>query len=208
MKYEITQSLISAWQYTFECWEGQEEAAMNAFLLALRGEKEELTEEQAQNIKNGHDFENMVYLKASEKPVAVNPKWERGVDELAGIVKGAQFQVRIHRSIIVQGMEFDIHGVLDALKAGVIYDIKFKNKSFHSLELAGDYLGSAQHPFYFYLVPEARKFLYLVSDGQDIYIEQYIPSECRTAEEIISEFVDYLRAANLLEVYKENWALE
>ena len=223
-RYKITQSLISAWNYVHNCWEGQEDAAMESFLTALRGEKEELTPEQMQNIQNGFDFEKLVTDIATgafhpqyefdgmtdpetceETCREVYPKWYRPAAEFGAILRGAQFQVRIHRSITVRGMEFEIHGVLDALKEGVIYDIKFKNKSFGSSDIAGDWLDSPQHPFYFYLVPEARKFLYLVSDGNDIYIEQYLPEETRKAEDIISEFVDFLETAGLMDVYKVNW---
>lgn len=204
-RYEITKSLIESWYYVHDCWEGSEDDAYQSFLTALRGEKEELSEEQMQNIQNGWDFEAAVYSLANGNPYTANPKWERGAEELAGIVKGAQFQVRIHKPITVKGIEFEIHGVLDALREGTIFDIKFKNKSFGSLDLAGDYLDSAQHPFYFYLVPEARKFLYLVSDGNDIYIEQYTPEDSRTADEVISEFVDFLMSANLWDVYAEHW---
>lgn len=229
-RYKITQSLISAWNYVHNCWEGQEDAAMESFLTALRGEKEELTPEQMQNIQNGFDFEKLVtdiatgafhpqWEWATDKdgnlsvepntgePMGANvyPKWYRPAAEFGALLRGAQFQVRIHRPITVRGMEFEIHGVLDALKEGVIYDIKFKNKSFGSSDIAGDWLDSPQHPFYFYLVPEARKFLYLVSDGNDIYIEQYLPEETRKAADIISEFVDFLETAGLMDVYKTNW---
>ena len=223
-RYKITQSLISAWNYVHNCWEGQEDAAMESFLTALRGEKEELTQEQMQNIQNGFDFEKLVTDIATgafhpqyefdgmtdpetceETCREVYPKWYRPAAEFGALLRGAQFQVRIHRPITVRGMEFEIHGVLDALKEGVIYDIKFKNKSFGSSDIAGDWLDSPQHPFYFYLVPEARKFLYLVSDGNDIYIEQYLPEETRKAADIISEFVDFLETAGLMDVYKANW---
>ena len=134
-------------------------------------------------------------------------KWYRAAYELAQIVKGAQFQVRIRKPITVNGMEFELVGVLDALREGTIFDFKFKNKSFGSLDLAGDYLDSAQHPFYFYLVPEARKFLYMVSDGNDIYIEQYFPEESRSAEEIIAEFISFLESSNLMDEYKAHWQI-
>lgn len=225
-RYKITQSLLSAWYYVHDCWEGCEEDAYNSFLHTLRCEPEELSEEQKKNIQNGFDFEQLVTDIATGRFVpefhpqvgtepntgetmegAKYPKWYRAASEFGGLLKGAQFQVRIHKPITVQNMEFEIHGVLDALREGVIYDIKFKNKSFGSLDLAGTYLNSAQHPFYFYLVPEARKFLYLVSDGNDIYIEQYVPEESRTATEIISEFVDFLNSAGLMDEYRKHWAV-
>ena len=229
-RYEISQSLISAWNYVHNCWEGQEDDAMESFLTALRGEKEELTPEQMQNIQNGFYFEKLVtdiatgkfhprwewatdkYGNLSIEPNSgepmrkeTYPKWYRPAAEFGAMLRGAQFQVRIHRPITVRGMEFEIHGVLDALKEGVIYDIKFKNKSFGSSDIAGDWLDSPQHPFYFYLVPEARKFLYLVSDGNDIYIEQYFPEETVPAAKIIAEFVDFLEASGLMEEYREHW---
>jgi len=228
-RYEITKSLIEAWYYTFDCWEGQEESAYEDFLRALRREPPLLSEDQAQSIQNGIDFEKLVtdiatgtfkpewegsgqinpssYGDGEEMGHYVYPKWYRAASEFGSLLKDAQFQVRIHRPITVKGIEFEIHGVLDALREGVIYDIKFKNKSFGSLDLAGSYLGCSQHPFYFYLVPEARKFLYLVSDGNDIYIEQYTPEESRNAWDVIAEFVDFLESAGLMDLYKEHWAV-
>ena len=231
-RYKITKSLIESWYYVHDCWEGCEDDAMESFLRALRCEPEDLTEEQQQNIQNGHDFEtliehiandrfipklewekdkdgNLIIEPNSGEPMAhqVYPKTYRAAYELAQLVKGAQFQVRIQKPITVNGMDFEIVGVLDALREGTIFDFKFKNKSFGSLDLAGDYLDSAQHPFYFYLVPEARKFLYMVSDGNDIYIEQYFPEETRSAEEIIAEFILFLESSNLMDEYKAHWQI-
>ena len=225
-RYKITKSLIESWYYVHDCWEGQEESAMESFLHSLRCEPEELTEEQQKNIQNGFDFEKLVTDIATGRFVpefhpqditepntgevmegAKYPKWYRAASEFGGLLRGAQFQVRIRKPITVGGMDFEIHGVLDALKEGVIYDIKFKNKSFGSLDLAGTYLNSAQHPFYFYLVPEARRFLYLVSDGSDIYIEQYLPEESRPAGQIIWEFMQFLTASNLMDEYKAHWQI-
>ena len=231
-RYKITKSLIESWYYVHDCWEGCEDDAMEEFLHALRCEPPELTEEQQQNIQNGHDFEDLIERIALERfipklewerdkdgnliiepnsgePMAhqVYPKTYRAAFALAQIVKGAQFQVLVRNPITINGMEFEIVGVLDALREGTIFDFKFKNKSFGSLDLAGNYLDSAQHPFYFYLVPEAHDFLYLVSDGNDIYIERYTPDETRSAAEIISEFVSFLSASNLMDEYKAHWQI-
>ena len=208
-RYKITKSLIESWYYVHDCWEGCEDDAMEEFLHALRCEPEELTDEQKQNIQNGHDFEELIESIANGADWETDKEhtWYRAAYELAQIVKGAQFQVRIRKPITVNGMEFEIVGVLDALREGTIFDFKFKNKSFGSLDLAGNYLDSAQHPFYFYLVPEAHDFLYLVSDGNDIYIERYTPDETRSAAEIISEFVSFLTASNLMDEYKTNWQI-
>ena len=200
-RYLITQSLLSAWNYVHSCYEGCEEDAMASFLATLRREETEQTEAML----NGIEFENAVYAEASDQLRPPHPKWEYGITTIAELMKGAQFQVRVQREIEVAGMTFLVYGILDGLRAGTIFDVKFKNKSFGSLDLAGDYFDSPQHPFYFYMVPEAREFLYLVSDGNDLYIERYTPEESVTAESLILEFLQFLEAANLLDVYKAHW---
>ena len=205
-RFLITQTLLSAWQYVQDCAEGYEEEAMQSFLCTLRREQEELSEEQRQNIQNGIDFEQAVYAEASGKMRPCYPKWEFGIMAVADYVRGAQFQVRVQREIEVSGMTFLVYGILDALRAGVIYDVKFKNKSFQSIDVYGSYLNSAQHPFYFYCVPEAHEFNYLVSDGSDLYLERYTPEESRTAAEVIEEFISAMEILGLLDTYKQYWA--
>jgi len=204
-RYLITQSLLSSWLYIYDCFDGYEDSAMDAFLHTLRREPEELDDEQRQRIQNGIEFENEVYSQAAGERRAPHPKWESGICEIADLLKGAQFQVKVYREIEVAGITFLVYGILDALREAVISDVKFKNKSFGSLDLAGDYLNSPQHPLYFYLVPEARLFRYLVSDGQDVYIEQYEPGDCPSAAELILQFVQFLTANNLLDAYLQNW---
>lgn len=226
-RYLITQSLLSAWNYVHCCYEGCEEDAMASFLQTLRREEEELTPEQQERIQNGIAFEKLVtdiatgrFFAQFETDGTVNtssygdsevmgydkyPKWYRGASQIAALVRGAQFQVRVQREIEVGGMTFLVYGILDALQAAVISDVKFKNKSFGSLDLAGEYFDSPQHPLYFYMVPEAREFRYLVSDGTDLYIEVYTPEETVSAEHLIREFLDFLKAADLLEEYKTHW---
>lgn len=200
-RYLITQSLLSAWNYMYDCFEGCEEDAMASFLSTLRREEGEQTDA----MKNGIEFENAVYAEASGQLRPPHAKWERGIREVAALLKGAQFQVRVQREIQIAGMTFLVYGVLDALRAGTIFDVKFKSKPFGSLDLAGDYLDSPQHPFYFYLVPEAMEFLYLVSDGADLYIERYTPEETQSAESLITSFVDFLNSSGLMAEYKEHW---
>lgn len=202
MRYLITQSLLGAWNYVHSCYEGCEEDAMASFLSALRREPSEITEA----MQNGIDFENEVYAQASGQLRPPHPKWEHGIMQVASLLTGAQFQVRVQRELEIDNMTFLVYGVLDALQAGTIYDVKFKNKSFGSIDLAGEYFDSPQHPFYFYLVPEALRFRYLVSDGQDLYIEEYRPEDTADAEDLIREFVAFLKAMDLLDTYKQFWA--
>lgn len=200
-RYLITQSLLSAWAYTFNCYESQEEEARASFLQALKREPGEVN----QAMLDGRAFEDEVYAAAAGAKRATHKKWESGIQKVAAIIRGAPVQVRASRELEVDGMTFLVYGILDALKAGVIYDVKYKAKSFGSLDLAGDYLDSAQHPAYFYLVPEAREFQYLVSDGEDLYIERYTPQESRPLSSIIGEFIPSITRMGLLDLYKEHW---
>ncbi len=200
-RYLITQSLISSWAYIFNCRDECQDDAIESFRRTLNREETEPTEAML----NGIAFENEVYKEASGAHREPHKNWEPGIQKVAAYIRGAQFQVRASRELIVGDMTFLCYGVLDSLKAGVISDVKYKSKSFGSLDLAGYYLDSPQHPMYFYLVPEAYEFQYLVSDGQDIYTEIYTPAECRSIRDIITEFIQSVTEIGLLPLYKENW---
>lgn len=200
-RFLITQSLISSWEYIFKCFDGYEDDALADFIRTLSREESEPTDAMLDGIA----FENEVYKAASGARRNTNGQWESGIQKVASYIKGAQFQVRVSRELTIGGMTFLCYGVLDCLQAGVISDVKYKVKSFGSLDLAGSYFDSPQHPMYFYLVPEAYEFRYLVSDGQDVYTEIYHPDECRNIAEIISEFIQSITDMGLLPLYKEKW---
>ena len=56
-RYLITQSLLSAWSYIFDCAEGSEDEALEDFLRALKKEPGE----QSDAMLRGISFENAVY---------------------------------------------------------------------------------------------------------------------------------------------------
>ena len=94
----------------------------------------------------------------------------------------------------------DIYGRLDALKAGVIYDLKF-SKSYE----AGKYLDSPQHPIYLDCVPEAVRFVYVISDGKAVYTEEYRREEVTSPDRVICEFMAYLEQSDLAQTYIDYW---
>lgn len=219
-RYLITQSLLAAWDYVFDCPEGLEDDAREEFMQTLRREKVA----QSESMQKGIAFENLCYAIAngSYKPKAEVsgqsnpnngepmenqslPPGYYGACKVAEFITGAPVQVRAQREISVCGMDFLVYGVIDALKAGTIYDVKYKVKSFGALDLAGNYLDSPQHPAYFYIVPEALEFRYLVSDGSDIYIESYRREDTPFIGDIIREFVQSIEGWGLLKLYKEKW---
>lgn len=199
----ITQSLLSSWGYMFNCWEDGQEQAKEDFMRSLN--REPIPANEA--MQAGIDFERAVYAEAAGQPHPDYPKWESGIRQVADIIRGGQVQVNLRRPITVDGTRFLIHGVLDVLKAGIIYDVKYKVKSFGSLDLAGSYVDSPQHPAYFYLVPEAREFRYLVSDGTDLYIETYARQNTAYIGDLIAEFVTSIKAMGLYELYTEKWSV-
>ena len=168
-QYLITQSLLSAWQYMFDCPEGYEEEARKAFENTLR----RVPQEPTAAMRNGIAFENAVYAAAAGLPCSVCTEWDSGVRKVAGLLSGAAIQVKLSRPLVVEGWNLLCYGILDALKAGTIYDVKFSNRSLGSIEAAGRYQESPQHPMYLYLCPEAYEFRYLLSDGSDLYVETY-----------------------------------
>jgi hypothetical protein len=95
------------------------------------------------------------------------------------------------------------------VKAGVIYDVKFKTKSFGSLDLWGSYRHSAQHSAYLRCLPEAYQFVYLVSDGDDMYTETYDRKNSEPIENIIHHFLEWMKTEpELLKLYDERWAVD
>ena len=206
MTYLITQSLLSSWNYQFNCMEGQEENARNEFIRTLHREPGEPTPAMIQGI----EFEKKCYAVANGAELWELDAEYNGVTAVANIISGAQIQVKLKRTITVHGMDILVYGILDALKAGVIYDIKRMYVKRHSdtmvyKELAGKYLNSPQHPTYFYLVPEADEFQYLVSDGENLYIEKYSREETPDIRSIIDEFLRWLESEGLYEEYIKYW---
>lgn len=201
MRYLITQSLISSWNYLHSCREECEEEAYADFLATLNREPKEATKA----MQNGIDFENLVYSIAAGRVLDESVKWFYGASAVATYIKGTPVQVKAQRELTIGDTTILAYGILDALKAGTIYDVKFSNKSFGSADLAGKYLDSPQHPAYLYMVPESSRFVYLVSDGNDLYTEEYTRKNTRPFEDIVKEFLESLKAMNLLDVYKAKW---
>ncbi len=202
MKTLITQTLLGSWLYQFNCAEGYEEDAEADFLLTLKREPKEPTDAMAEGIQ----FENGVYaLMKDPKDLTVYPPWSDISRKLADALRGGQVQVKVLRDIRVGDEDYLLHGVVDVLKAGVIYDLKFTTSSFTSADLAGKYLNSPQHPAYLYCLPDALRFTYLVSDGKSLYTETYSRNEITPIGETIAMFRQDIRKRGLEDIYLEKW---
>ena len=199
----ITKTLLESWRYCFSCAEGYEDDAYADFLKTIRREQTETTEA----MMNGLTFEDRCYRAAAGKTIRTDAKWREGALKVADIIRGAQIQVPISRPIEVDGTTYLLKGVLDALKAGVIYDVKFLSKSLGSADVYGKWLNCTQHPAYFYLVPEAHEFQYVGSDGEDIYVETYQRDQTPYIGDIIHDFLEFVKGEGLMDVFAERWAV-
>ena len=152
---------------------------------------------------DGIAFEGAVNSVLNGAHIPETHKWYKPVMELAKYLKGSQQQVTIKRDIIVNDVCFELYGVLDFLRSGIIYDTKFSKHYY-----LNKYLTSPQCPLYFYLVPEAREFQYISCDGQFIYKEIYHPDEVTPIEVTIKQFMLFLDRSHLVEPYTSIWNLE
>lgn len=198
--YLLTHSLLSAWLYAMRDTPYEdattERDSYQEFLQTLRREPTPQTEA----VLNGIEFENLVtdIVNGDEDS---DHKWYEAASKVARTVKGGWFQYKAKKELVVSGIKILLYGRLDVLKAGEIIDIKF-SKSYDR----GKYIDSTQHPTYMELIPEADKFTYLVSNGNEVWTETYRRDETPSVIPIIENFLGYLRENGLWELYAKHWA--
>ena len=191
MRLRITQTLLSAYRYIYLLDDGYE-----SFLKTLNREKEPPT----LAMLNGTKFEGMVNAALDGAEIPEDHEWHDVVMQCADILQGSQQQVTLFREYSVDGVPFLLHGVLDFLRAGQIFDTKFST-TYHR----GKYLKSPQTPMYFQLVPEAFRFTYVISDGKYVYTESYEPDEVEPIDYIIKDFWQFLQRNKLTDIYADKW---
>lgn len=199
-RYLMTHSLLSAWLYTmkenpFEDATSEKDP-MSEFMSVLRREPTPTTEA----MQNGIKFENLVtsIINGCASPTE---QWYSAAEKIARRCSGGVLQYKAKKAVEVGGMSLLLYGRLDCLKAGEIIDIKF-TKNYD----AGKFFSSTQHPVYLEMIPEAQRFSYLVSNGNDVWTETYRREEARSIFPVISDFLNWLRTTNLLSIYQEKWA--
>ena len=194
MRWLMTQSLLSSWLYQFSAQENYADVAHDDFLALLHRQPREMSEAA----QKGIDFEKLVY-SICDGNVKDDP-WYEQARHIADHVKGGARQFVACKDIVIDGIHFFLYGKLDCLKAGTIYDIKFT--SHYSV---GKFFNSPQHPMYFEIVPEAKRFVYLVSNGRATWEEEYLADTVHSVIPLIRQFVQYLEVNNLLPIYFDKW---
>lgn len=201
-RYMVTHSLLSSWLYAIK--ENPYEDAtstsdkMAEFMTTLRREPTETNEA----MQKGIDFENLVtaILEDVDNQSHAQHQWYESARKAADKIKGGILQCKVKREVLLRDIPVLLYGRLDAVKAGVVYDIKFSGKY-----ESGKYLDSTQHPMYFSLMPEAWAFCYLVSNGSELWMETYRRDETADIQEIIAQFFGWLETQGLTDVYREHW---
>lgn len=200
-RYLMTHSLLSSWLYCQK--ENPYEDQTNArdpiqdFLTTLNREKAET----AEAMRKGIDFEDLVVQIVNDVGFQpVSPTWYDAASQVANIITGSQLQHKARREITVGDKNLVLYGRLDALCAGVVYDIKFSG-SYDK----GKFFTSTQHPVYMELIPEAYEFQYLVSNGTYVWTETYRRDETPSVYPIIQNFFSWLKAQGLMKIYEEKW---
>ena len=192
-RVRITQSLLSAWEWSFKKDDGYED-----FLRTLNREKKQPTKAMLDGIR----FENVLNSVLHGEQIPDDHEWKFPITEMAQELSGSQQQVSIFKDIFVDGQPILLHGVLDYLHAGHIYDCKF-SKTYH----LNKYLTSPQTPMYLALVPEAKDFTYIISDGKWVYRERYPRDIVPPIEIEIREFLTYCKQHELYETLVQKWRM-
>lgn len=198
-RYMVTHSLLNSWNYALKenPYEdaSSERDPMADFMATLRREPIPVNEA----MQNGNDFEALVTSILEGRGTPAH-RWDEAARAVATRIKGAQLQHKASRTVRVGNMDVFLYGRLDALKAGVVYDIKFSQ----NYDI-GNYYDSTQHPMYMTLVPAATDFVYLVSNGTNVWMEHYTRENTPDILVTVQQFFDWLTTMGLMDTYKEHW---
>ena len=192
-KVRITQTLLSSWLGSFKYDDGYED-----FLRTLHREKKQPTTAMLDGIR----FESCINNVLDGAVIDESHEWYKPVTELADYLHGSQKQVNLFQEIDVNGQRILLHGVLDFLRAGVVFDTKFSKRYY-----LNKYLSSPQHPLYLTLVPEARRFEYLICDGKYIYKEIYPREIVPPIEPTVKNFMNFCDQHDLRKTLIEKWSV-
>jgi hypothetical protein len=180
--YLVTTTLLNSWQYLWKVDEDYQDNAWQDFVDLLNKVRKPPNEA----MQRGIQFE-------ADCVAGLVP----GISE---IIKDGVFQYSASKETKVAGESVLLYGKIDVLKAGIIYDIKSTSKY-----ETQKYHDSVQHHMYLTMVLNAVKFVYLINNGHETFIETYRRHEIRAVEPLIEQFYAWLKQKNLWEVYTSKW---
>lgn len=194
-KIRITKSLLDQWLYSFKVEDGWEK-----FLLTLNREKIPVTEAML----DGQRYESVLNNVLDGETIPEDHEWYAPITEMAQELQGAAQQVNLYQDTKVDGQRILLHGVLDYLLAGHIFDCKF-SKRYHLNKYFWEY--TTQTAMYLALVPEAFDFTYIISDGKYVYREKYPREIVPPIEVTLKHFLKFCEVNNLMNTLIEKWSV-
>ena len=197
-KLRVTKSLLDGWYWSYKRDDGYED-----FLRTLNREPLQPTKAML----DGTRYENVLNNVLNGESITPEHEWYTPIVEMATELSGSQQQVTLYADsgITYNGVPILLHGVLDYLKAGHIYDCKY-SKTYHLNKYYWE--DTTQTAMYLALVPEAFDFTYIISDGKWVYRERYPRDIVPPIQPTIKQFLSYLEKQNLIEIFERKWMLK
>ena len=192
-KVRVTKSLLDSWLYSYKKEDGYAD-----FLRTLNREKTPPT----QAMLDGTAYENMLNNVLNGEPIYMDNEYYDVLIEMAYELQGSQQQVVLFKDVDINGQPTLLHGVLDYLIAGHIYDCKF-SKTYHLNKYLWE--NTTQTGMYLALVPEAFDFTYIITDGKYVYRERYPRDIVPPVEYQINQFYKFLKSHGLWEIFETKW---
>lgn len=209
-RYRVTATLLNSWQRIFDAKDDVREAEKDEIsledkiVLEMKKRKTEFI-----NLLNRIPVEDNIYMqkgRAFEDLVCAGNE-----PEFSPIVDGGAFQVTLTKDVIIDNVPIRLYGVLDVLKAGRIMDIKRVSRY-----QTHKYKNSHQHPMYLFLMPQAIDFTYLICDDNvdsndelkrksAYHYENYIRENCEDILQVVSQFLSWLKANDLFDIFTDKW---
>lgn len=196
-KVRVTKSLLDAWWWSYKRDSGWEDFIKNL-------NREPLQPTQA--MLDGTRYENVLNNVLNGVPLMPDHEWRNPIIEMATELAGAQQQVNLFADTGIEygGYKILLHGVLDYLREGHIWDCKF-SKTYHLNKYYWE--DTTQTALYLALVPEARDFTYIISDGKYVYRERYPRDIVPPIEPTVIQFCKFLEKQNLWEIFERKWRI-
>ena len=197
-KLRVTQSLLSDWMWSFKKDDGYEDV-----LRTLHREKKPSTFAMLEGIR----YENCLNSILNGEPLPMDHEWHDPLLEMAVELQGSQQQVTLFKDTMVGDQPILLHGVLDYLLCGHIYDCKYSPPYGTNKGHLNKYHWSntPQTSMYLSLVPEALDFTYIISDGMFVYRERYPREIVPPIEPTIRDFLAFLQTNNLMKDFEQYW---
>lgn len=198
MRYLMTASLLSSWDWYLRSGDEGEADALSDFVRTLK--REPIPDNE--NMAAGRAFEDAVCAESTGAPWNNEDEaYSECVREVAEFVRGGCWQVKASEARRIAGQDFLLYGRLDVLKGAWIYDIKYS----HTYE-AGKYLASPQTMMYPAIVAGPIGIRFLVADGKNVFVDEYRRESIPPVEGMVSDFWNWMQAnTDLRALYLANW---